>query len=251
MTLSMAGNFNPAQKMFIPAAGVDYSAYLGANPGTYGFNVPQLSFPTNTIGAISNPIINPMLNRVGLGNGYYYNPLQMRGESLKLNRNIKNLYNSISCGEADRVETDFSAFKSSYMQTAEYKMLTRGLTDVDDKMVAELVAEKYRNTTGIDLAEHIDDGVRGNFTAGLWNGMTLGIGQFKSNDDVKNELLGENISTGAKIAKTTGSVAGGAATGAAIGAGIGVWFGGVGAGPGAAIGAGVGAVCGLISRLWS
>ena len=247
MTLSMAGNFNPAQKMFIPAAGVDYSAYLGANPGTYGFNVPQLSFPTNTIGAISNPIINPMLNRVGLGNGYYYNPLQMRGESLKLNRNIKNLYNSISCGEADRVETDFNAFKSSYMQTAEYKMLTRGLSDVDDKMVSEIVAEKYRNTTGIDLAEHIDNGVRSNFTAGLWNGMTLGIGQFKSNDDVKNELLGENISTGAKVAKTTGSILGSAAVGAAIGSIIP----GVGTAIGAGVGAGVGAVCGLISRLWS
>ena len=246
MTLSMAGNFNPAQKMFIPAAGVDYSAYLGANPGTYGFNVPQLSFPTNTIGAISNPIINPMLNRVGLGNGYYYNPLQMRGESLKLNRNIKNLYNSISCGEADRVETDFNAFKSSYMQTAEYKMLTRGLADVDDKMVAEIVAEKYRNTTGIDLAEHIDNGVRSNWWAGFWNGASLGIADCKSGDDVKHDLLGENISTGAKVAKTTGSIMGGAAAGAAAGACLAPFTGGISI----AVGAGIGAAWGAISRLW-
>ena len=109
-----------------------------------------------------------------------------------------------------------------------------------EQNINALAKSKYAQISGTNLDADIDENTHGNLVSGFINGLTFGIAQDKSGDQVREELLGIEEPRGAAVTRTIGSVAGGAAAGAATGAAIGTFLGGPGIGT--AIGAGVGAV---------
>ena len=184
MTLAFnaAANFNPLDQMYMPV----FSSWRRRG-----------SYP----GIMDNPFIND-------SDRNSYNPKLRQFEDLAIERAVKNLSKSIEDGSGDRTLRDFEKFKKIYMNSQEYKWLTNGGTEELDKHILnELLAKKFEEKTGINLEEHIDNNIRGNFFSGLWTSLlSFGLDDYKSCDDINKELFGREKTFGDKIGTYIGSI---------------------------------------------
>lgn len=219
--------------------------------GQYGSYTPYLgNYGGQNPGDLPGALAYPR----GNGNfpGAVVNPIGANAENAGMRKLMRELYNAIENNKTKAITTTWSKLMDQFRNTQEYKLITANGDEASEQAAMGRLQEIYKQSTGKDILEQIDECTSGNIMSGVKNGMSLGLAQDKSSDQLKSEMFKTEDNTfGTRVVRSTGAVAGGAAAGAAIGAGIGVWFGGVGAGPGALIGAGIGATAGLISKIWS
>ena len=258
-----AGNFNPAKRIFMPMAGVDYSGYLN------GGSIPMVPY-TSGIGL--TPGLSALSGITGSNFDERWNKMSQAYEErfvrnnfggLSINDAIADFQSRLVNNESDKIPTTWQEFKNSLRNSQEYKLMQKhGL--IDEKTLNSFARAKYGEISGKNIETAIEENTHGDFVSGLINGATFGgLGGYnpdKSSTQIKEETLGIEQPKGSAAKRVIGSAAGGTCAGAAIGAAIGaavcgIPSGGTAAIPGAILGAkigvGIGVVCGLISKLWS